>query len=163
GRDAYLGKYGSPASRAEYTRLLGEWAAGGGVLPPGYDLTVVELSAAFMRHAETHCRRPDGSPTSERENFKRVAGRLAAGYGRTPVKKSGPRPLKAVREKMIEDGMCRNVINSNVNRIRRIFKWGAANELVSPGVLQALQAVDGLRAGRSGARESEPVKPVPDA
>jgi integrase len=30
-------------------------------------------------------------------------------------------------------------------------------------VLHGLQAVAGLRAGRSGARETEPVKPVPDA
>jgi len=43
-----------------------------------------------------------------------------------------------------------------------MFAWGVENELVPPTVYGALQTVKGLRAGRSEARESEPVKPVPD-
>jgi integrase len=44
-----------------------------------------------------------------------------------------------------------------------MFKWAVENELVPPSVLQALKAVNGLRRGRTGARESAPVRPVPDA
>ncbi len=162
GRDVYLGKYDCDDSRAEYTRLLGEWAASDGALTSQHDLTVVELAADFMRHAETYYRRPDGSPTSERESFKRVVGRLIAVYGRTLVSKFGPLALRAIRDKMIADGLCRNVINRNVSRIRHIFKWGVENELVPPSVLQGLQAVAGLRGGRSAARETQPVKPIAD-
>src|SRR4051794_10261210 len=44
-----------------------------------------------------------------------------------------------------------------------MFKWAVENELVPPSVLQALKAVNGLRRGRTEARESAPVRPVPDA
>src|SRR5262249_19481546 len=57
----------------------------------------------------------------------------------------------------------RKVINSRVNRIRRIFKWGVENELVEPGILQALQAVAPLKQGRSEARETGRVVPIPEA
>ena len=48
-------------------------------------------------------------------------------------------------------------------RLPTIFRWGVENELVPPGVYQALQAVRGLQQGRTEARESEPVAPVPPA
>jgi integrase len=41
-----------------------------------------------------------------------------------------------------------------------MFKWGVEQEMVPPSILLGLQAVKGLQKGRSGARESEPVKPV---
>jgi integrase len=59
--------------------------------------------------------------------------------------------------------LSRNVINARVNRIRRMFKWGVAEELLPPSVVEGLRAVDGLRRGRSHARETEPVRPVDDA
>jgi integrase len=74
----------------------------------------------------------------------------------------GPLALKAVRQTMIDHDLCRRHINQRINRIRRVFKWGVENEIVPPGVLHALQAVAPLKKGRTTARESEPVKPVPD-
>jgi integrase len=62
---------------------------------------------------------------------------------------------------MIKDGLCRRTVNSNVSRIRRIFRWAVAEELVPATVLTALEAIQGLRAGRSEAVESEPVRAVP--
>lgn len=80
-----------------------------------------------------------------------------------PVNDFGPAALKAVRQKMIEAKLSRRVINGRINRIRRVFKWGVENQLVAPQILQALQAVAPLRAGRSEARETGPVRPVPEA
>jgi integrase len=54
------------------------------------------------------------------------------------------------------------MINQRVNRIRRMFKWAVAEELVAPSVLHGLQALPGLRYGRTQARETEPIKPVAD-
>ncbi len=162
GRDIYLGKYNTAASRREYSRIVGEWTASGGILADPHGLIVAELCAAFIRHAESYYRRLDGSPTSECDSFRQVVARLKANYSHTPVGEFGPLALKAVRQAMIDGDLCRNVINRNVNRIRHIFKWGIENQLVSPSVLYGLQAVAGLRAGRSGARETKPVKPVPD-
>ena len=64
---------------------------------------------------------------------------------------------------MIRDGRCRNRINKDAARIKRLFRWGASRKLVPPAVYQGLQTVEGLRAGRSGARETEPIRPVEDA
>jgi len=50
-----------------------------------------------------------------------------------------------------------------VGKVKRMVKWGVAEELVPPSVFHGLLAVEGLRRGRSGAREHEPVRPVADA
>lgn len=56
--------------------------------------------------------------------------------------------------------MCRLNINRHIHRVKRAFSWGVENELIPPMVYQALQAVRGLHAGRTEARESAPVLPV---
>ena len=45
-------------------------------------LSVVELCARFLRHAEIDCRDADGKPTSELKSFKRVIRELGSLYGR---------------------------------------------------------------------------------
>ncbi|MFI5378365.1 MAG: tyrosine-type recombinase/integrase [Tepidisphaerales bacterium] len=67
-----------------------------------------------------------------------------------------------MRQAMIDADLCRTNINHRIGRIKRVFKWGTENELVPPEVFHGLQAVSGLKAGRSDARESVPVRPVPD-
>src|SRR5262249_49181849 len=46
---------------------------------------------------------------------------------------------------------------------KRLFRWAAAKRLVPVAVCQLLDTVGGLRQGRSEARETLPVKPVPEA
>jgi hypothetical protein len=43
-----------------------------------------------------------------------------------------------------------------------MFKWAAGNELILFEAYQRLAAVDGLRKGRTEARETAPVPPVSD-
>lgn len=64
---------------------------------------------------------------------------------------------------MIKAGISRGYINAAVGRIRRMFRWAVADELAPVAVSQALETVAGLRAGRTDAVESKPVKPVPEA
>jgi len=165
GRDYYLGKYNSAGSRAEYNRLLAEWTAHGGNLPKqqAHDLTVVELVAAFLRHARTYYRDLSGKQTHEVATYTAVVRRLNALYGRTKAADFGPLALKAVRQVFIDDRLARRTINQHVSRIRHIFRWAVENQLVEPSVLHGLQAVAGLRRGRSNAKETSPVRPVPDA
>ena len=77
-------------------------------------------------------------------------------YGLTPAAEFGPLALKATREVMVRRGWCRKLVNQRVNRVRRIFKWAVAEELVPPAVHQALAALPGLQRGRSGVRDPEP-------
>jgi integrase len=175
-RDVWLGKYGSSESRAEYARVIAEWEANGRRLPQApvisaLDLTITELIARFWPYAEQHYRRPDGTTTNELLDFKYSLRPLAHLYGHTPAREFSPLALKAVRQKMVEGyehprygpqkPLCRGVINQRIGRIRSMFKWAVENELVPASVLLGLQAVRGLQQGRSEARETEPVKPVP--
>jgi len=169
GRDHYLGAHGSPESIDAYKRLISEWttagpaatAAGAAASKCGADFRICELLAAYYDHADRYYVK-DGQPTGEAKNIKDATRSLQAIYGMTPVAEFGPMALKAVRQKMIEAKLSRRVINFRVNRIRRVFKWGVENQLVAPGVLHALQAVSALRAGRTEARETGPVRPVPE-
>lgn len=165
GRDIYFGPWRSPESRTAYDRLVAEWLSNGRQLPPARrpsDLTVVELLATYLRHAK-HYYVADGKPTSEYSCIKAAIRPLRELYSKTPVNDFSPMSLKAVRERMIEGGACRTTINQNVHRIRRVFRWGVENELVRAEVLHALETVAALKQGRTAARESEEIRPVPDA
>jgi integrase len=163
-----LGPHGTPSSRAEYRRRIAEWIANDRQLPVDRDdLTIVELIAAYKVHIECYYRHADGTSTGEPANIRQALRPLRLLYGSTPASSFSPLCLKAVRESMINRpvgrGLCRTTINKNINRIRQMFKWGAENEKVPATVYHGLTAVSGLKAGRSDAREQEPVKPVLDA
>lgn len=104
----------------------------------------------------------NGRLTSEQDNIRqalRFAKRL---YGHATSGEFGSSALKAVRQAMIEAGRCRSLINKDLNRIKAMFRWAVEHELVPVAVSQALQAVAGLRKGRSDAKEAVPVGPVPE-
>jgi integrase len=164
-RDVLLGKYDTPESRVEYSRVIGEWEARGRRLYDQADeepdaLSVNELMVAFLEHAERHYRRADGTNTSELRDYKLSNRPLRELYGTLPVAKFSPLKLKAVRQKMIDAGLSRNVVNQRVGRLVRAFKWGVGEELVPESVWRALTTVRGLEKGRSAARETEAVAPV---
>lgn len=172
GLDFYLGPWQSPESKAEYDRLVGLWQANGRRLPlelaaglraqSNPDRTVTEVLAAFWEHAQQHYRK-NGEPTSELDLIRLALKPVRKLYGHTSAKNFGPLALKVCRHEFLNAKMSRGVINHHVGRIRRAFKWAVENELVPPGVHHGLSAVRGLQRGRSTARETEPVRPVPDA
>ena len=168
GHRHYLGRYELPETRRKYERLIAEWLANGRALPVDPDeITVCEVLARFWTHAEKYYRNPDGTPSRELENFRYALRPVKELYDETPASQFGPRALKAVRDHMAETAAkgrrapCRTYINKNVRRIKGVFRWAVADELVAPSVYHALSAVAGLKKGRSEARESEPVRPVP--
>ena len=154
GRHVYLGKYGSPESRQQYARILAEAALPAGV--PTAEVTsdtprllVSELLVAYLKFAEFR-------------GMVDAVGPLNVLYGDTQADVFGPLKLKAVREHLVTQGLCRTETNKRIGRIKRVFKWAVSEELVSAGVHEALSTVTGLKFGRTSARESEPVKPVDD-
>jgi len=120
------------------------------------------VTARFWEYSQQHYRRSDGTPTSEPNNIRQALRPLKDLYGNTLAKDFGPLALKAVRQKMIEKGWCRTNINKMISRIRLMFKWAVENELLKTNVYHGLQAVSGLKYGRSKAKERKPIKPVPD-
>ncbi|MEE9296080.1 MAG: site-specific integrase [Phycisphaerae bacterium] len=164
GRRMYLGVYGRRETQERYHQLIAEWIANGRELPIAPDqITVVEMVARFWKHALRYYRRPDGAPSDEIGNFRIALRPLVSLYGNTEAGRFGPKALKAVRQRMIDSGNSRGYINKNVQRTKSLFKWAVAEELIPPSVYQSLQAVPGLKRGRSEARETAAIKPVPEA
>lgn len=161
GKDRYLGRHGTAASRAEYDRLVAEWLANGRRLPAARGLSVNELVVAYFRHAESYYVK-DGLPTSEVDTLRQALHILRWEYGESGASAFGPLALKAVRQAMVDHGWCRGYVNKQVNRVRRMFAWAVENELLPIVVHQALGTVAGLRRGRTEAREKAPIAPVPD-
>jgi integrase len=167
GRDVYCGKFGT----ANYHRLIAEWVANerrlsvpsnGEASAGPDDLTINELLLAYLRHADSYYVK-HGKPTSEPACIRLALRHLRQVYGDTLAREFGPLRLKAVRQAMIDSGICRNEVNKRVRHILRAFKWGVSEEMIPASVHHGLKAVSGLRRGRADVRESEPVKPVPDA
>src|SRR5688500_3728919 len=125
--------------------------------------SVNEVLLGYGRFAEGYYQPGNGDQNGELERIAYAIKPLKELYGTTPAADFGPLALKAVRQKLIDANLCRTTINQRVGCIKRIFKWAASEELVPSSVYHGLQSVDGLRKGRSAAREAEPVRPVPDA
>lgn len=164
GRDFYLGPHGTKASKLEYDRLLGEWlAAGRNLLTCSRDeLTVVELCACYFKFAKGHYQK-DGHSTKVLPGLKCALRYLRERYGRQLATKFGHLALKALREQMVQENLSRRYINDHVDKIKRMFKWAVGEQLLPPSVYQSLAVVEGLRKGRSSARETDPILPVEDS
>ena len=164
GVDCYLGPYGTKISRLEYDRVVGEWLAAGRQLPAKdvSALTIVELLARYWKHAKQYYRK-DGRPTGELDNVRYALRPLRERYGHTLVCDFGPLAIKALQAHMIQNGLSRKVINSRIGKIRRVFRWAVSEQLIPDNVLAGLESVEGLKQGRTDARETEPVGPVEDS
>lgn len=168
GKDYYLGRFGSEESRAKYHRLLADWRAGllsDRAISAGdsdqrhgaHAVLIEDLVRKYERFAAEYYRK-DGVPTQP--GVKVALRYLERAFGHLAAINFGPKALKVVRNQMIDDDLSRKYINDNVDRIRRCFRWATEEELVPGDAYQALRAVASLAAGRSTARETDPIGPV---
>jgi len=169
-RRVYLGKYGSPESQAAYHRLLLERSLAKAKAQPAPDpiaivkaaadrssVSIAELVFTYMRqHVGTYYRKRNGDRTSEQSSIKYALSPLTRLFGKTPAREFGPLKLLLVREEFIKLARARKAINQNIDRIRRMFKWAAAREMVDAELYFRLKSIGGLEAGRSDARETAP-------
>ena len=164
GRDHYLGRYGTKASKAECDRLVGEWVAQGRpkvMVPRGTSsggIIVKELVLAYWARCQKYYVK-DGTATDEQVCIRTALRPVLDLYGSSCVSDFSPLALKACREQMIASGWCRRHINKQVCRVRQMFKWGVAEGMVPVAIWHALQALEGLKRGRSDAAEKEPSHP----
>jgi len=122
--------------------------------------TVAGLTRAYMQFARQYYKRPDGTVSEEPRNIGYSTKPLIALYGSTPIEEFGPMKLIAVQNGMISFDWSRRLINQRISRIKRMFRWGVTRQVVSPVVYQGIMAVEGLKQGRSSARETKKVKPI---
>lgn len=173
GREHPLGRHGTSESKAKYYELISRWIQNGRrPLDPGEvvhpdalesSLTVASLLDAHERHAHAYYLDANGRPTTEIRNFAAAVAPLREVFGPTLAAEFSPTKLRAVRDRMITKGWARTLINKHVNRIRSIWKWAAGEELLPATVHLGLTMLQALKRGRTKARESTPVAPVPIA
>jgi integrase len=164
GREFYCGDFGDPAARRKYDRLIAEWIANGRApLCSESDLSLIEVLASFKQHAKEYYADRDGSLSREGQNYFTLLVRLGRMYGDLPAIEFGPLRLKAFRQSLVDDGLARTHVNHQVNRVRHILKWASENELLPASIFESLRCVAGLRFKKPQARETEPIRPVPDA
>lgn len=163
-----LGKYGSPESREAYRQVLASLesqAVPPKKIPsykPARHAAVGEIGLAFLDHAATYYRRADGTRTNEYRLFVDVVAALEPEED-MPAAEFGRAALAAVRDRMLERGWTRQHINSQIRRVRTMWRWAEERELVPEGSWGRLQILRGLSRGRSDAPEQAKVLPVSDA
>ena len=161
GRDYLLGTYGTKESKQKYNRLVAEWLASNqsksfGV--PVAELLIVEVLSAYMKYAKQYY--GDG-PESEFHRIKPAVAALRSLYGTEPASSYGPLQYKATREHIARTGdRSRQYVNRLCEKIKRLFKWAAAESLLPSSIHEAISMVDPLKEGRTNLRETEDVQPV---
>ena len=166
GERIYLGVYDSPESHEQYRRILAEYLATGKgpntALSSNGGLTIDSLIPDYFKFAIEYYQK-DGKPTNEIAGIKTALTRLRKLFGRSAASDFGPKALKTVRLHMIDLKWSRSYVNKQIVRLKKIFQWGTADELISSSVYYGLKSVSGLKRGRSNAIDHGPVKPVPQA
>lgn len=161
----YLGKFEDPATQERAHRLLAEWLANGYRVPVApNDILVEELLEAYWLHCQEWYRRPDGTPSD------RTLGGIGCSlavvrnlYSQIRAVNFGPLALRACREKWIIAGLRRTTVNKRVSEVKRAFKWAASLEMIPAATFHALTTVEGLKMGRTKAKESRVVTAVAEA
>jgi len=158
GKDVYLGIYGSPESRKEYAAKISEWQERTDA-PPS-NICIRDLTILYLKRCEGHYVKGD-VPTSELHCVKLALKPLNRLYWNLPIAEFTPKMLANVRKCMLDAEYVRTSIDRDMRPVRRMFKWGVAEGLVPGNVFRNLETLQGLQAGRTDAKESEPVIPVP--
>jgi len=119
---------------------------------------IASLTARYLRYVDeyyTHSKEP--------QDIRYSLKPLTAMYGCLPVAEFGPLKLIDLRDHMISLDWSRRLINQRMGRIKRMFKWAVSRQMVSPVVYQGLMTVEGLKYGRTTARENPKRKPVAES
>lgn len=164
GRRIYLGAWGAPETQEAYERAISEWLANKMVVPVSKDeITITEVCRDYLLYADEYFRKPDGGHSSSWTILKQACKPLNELYGRTLAKDFAPLALRGIRDDWVERGLARKTVNKYVSQIKKLFKWAASVQKVDISVYQSICTIENLKLGRSSARETDPVRPVPES
>jgi integrase len=122
--------------------------------------TISELAKAYIGYVDEYHRDQQGFKTKETSEIRYAIKPLLNLFVTLPVEQFGPLRLAEVRQNMIDANTSRKVINQRIGRIKRMFKWAVSQQIVSPILYHGLITVEGLKKGRSQAREKDPIRPI---
>lgn len=164
GQRFYFGRYDLPASVAEYERFVKRLLTGASEAREpasgSQDGAVMDLVADYLEWAESYYS-ANGRPSAEHGEMVRSLKVLADLYGGSLGRDAGPRWVTTLQAYFTKQKYSRNYVNKQVSRIKRFFRWCCSRELLPPELYHKLACVESLKKGRSQARETSPVEPVP--
>lgn len=164
GRKHYLGTYGSHQAEVKRLQVWSDHIAGRdrpSRTAPIQSVTIAVLVKKFLEDAKTTYVK-NGRSTGTYERFEIVVVPLLKHFGLTAAERFGPLALKKLRQIMVDSGrLARKTINSRIDGIRQIFRWGVENELVEADTWKKLTAVVPLKPGKTDAIDYPPVPQVP--
>ena len=117
GNYVYLGPWGSVEADQEYRRVVLEYLAED--KQKKIPVAISVLVAQFLQWAEKHYVKPSGRPTGNTLQFVYAVRPLVSLYGEYSADTFGPLALKAVREALVESGLCRYTVNKRIDLIRQ--------------------------------------------
>ncbi len=156
----YMGPWGSPEAKKNYSKFVAEWKVNQLVAAVGSrsHTVVADVLLAYLDWAEKSIDPRDF------KHCRTAAEFLLADYADLPIDEFGPKSLAAVQHAMEHSGrFSRGYVNKLVNRARTMFRWAASQEMVAPSTADALKYVPALRKGKTVAREVEPREAVADS
>jgi integrase len=154
-RDILLGPWDSQASHEEHARILGILAANGGRYPVATiaaptGLSVNETILLWWRDAEVK----RGPKDKELHQYKYACRPLKELYGTLPAAEFTPKKCRDVIQRMAELEWSRKLINRRLSRIKAVFSWAVAEELIPASVAHGLREVKGFQRGDQRVKES---------
>lgn len=172
-----LGSHGSAESWDRYREELGRWQARqqtGAPPQPTRVRTISDLVAAWLDHAEQRY----SQRGREYEQHRLSVFPLVRLCGSLPVRDFDAGRLDQVRAAMLSGswmteeerakyqqrglplGLCRNVANRRIVRIRTMWQWADVQRLVPAGSYHHLLALKGIRKGTRGVRHTARRRPA---
>lgn len=151
------------------------------------DFKILELIDAYWTYAQDYYKPQELRPRGDLNNIRQALKTLNRLFGQLPAVQFGPLKLMIVRDEMIKPqpgkqwrkvidpvtgksstqlldimrpGWSRHHVNRQVWRIKRMFTWGASRELIPASIAAQLETLDGLRKGKTPARETPRVRPA---
>jgi integrase len=162
GEQHYLGQWGSDESRRAFRDIIARWESSHGSatvdIPMGA-VKVADLARAFLDWAGTRYRNEDGTPTSEIDGTRRAIADVVERHGRQLADTITGRDIRQIQTHWKAQGFVRTTLNTYLGRVKRMFRWGAKNDLVAEATAAKIAMVDGIRRGE--ARDNDEVGPVP--
>lgn len=122
--------------------------------------TVAELVAAYLSFCKEGYPNRPGKRSSTFTNVRDAVGALVDLYSSATIAGLGPVEIQSVRLFLIDQNLSRRTINDRTARIRRMYRWAMEHGWIGAEVVEGL-TINGLRKGRSKAREAPKRRAVP--
>lgn len=142
-------------------------------LSPGRDTSLLDgahqATRCLRRHAKMRAR--EFGPRALAEARLALANEPYYPGGRRKAKSDATKPTPPKKPRKNAQKLkpptppryrSRSTVNDTIGRVRQLFRWAVARELVAPDRLLALQALEPLHPGQTKAVERPPVKAVTD-